>query len=63
VAAQGAIAVGSGSTKSTEAPGSRSSDVDARLVWLIGFAALFVVGLALAILPVRRRGRDRSARS
>jgi hypothetical protein len=61
--AQGAIAVGSGSTKSTEAPGSSSSGVDARLVWLLGFAALFVVGLALAILPVRRRGRDRSARS
>jgi hypothetical protein len=63
VTAQGAIAVGSGSTKSTEAPGSSSSGVDARLVWLLGFAALFVVGLALAILPVRRRGRDRSARS
>ena len=32
-------------------------------VGLIGFASLFIVGLALAILPVRRRGRDRSARS
>ena len=62
-AAQGAIDGGSGSAKSTEAAGAGSSGVDARLVWLIGFAALLVVGLALAILPVRRRGRDRSARS
>lgn len=61
--AQGALDGGSGSTKSTEAPGSSSSGVDPRLVWLIGSAVLFFTGLALAILPVRRRRRDRGARS
>ena len=61
--AQSAVDGGSGSTKTTEAPDSSSSGVDARLVLLIGFAALFVTGLALAILPVRRRRRDRGAGS
>lgn len=40
--------------------------VDARLVWLIGFGALFVVGLALALsprLPRRLRGRGRGTRT
>ena len=60
--AQSAVDGGSGSTKSTEAPGSSSGGVDPRLVWLSGFAVLLVSGLALAILPVRRR-RDRGARS
>jgi len=61
-AAQGAMVGGSGATKSTEATGSASSGTDPRLAWLIGFAALFVLGLGLAVLPVRRRGRDRGAR-
>jgi hypothetical protein len=33
--------------------------VDARLVWLIGFGALFVIGLALVLLPRLRRLRSR----
>ena len=53
----------SGATKSGQSTGPSSTGIDVRLVGLIGFASLFIVGLALAILPVRRRGRDRSARS
>ena len=61
--AQGAVDGGSDSTKSAAAPDESSSGVDLRLVWLIGFAVLFVTGLALTILPVHRRRRDRGARS
>ena len=61
--AQGAMDGGSGATKSTEATGSASGGTDARLVWLVGFVALLVLGLGLVVLPVRRRGGDRGARS
>jgi hypothetical protein len=56
-AAQAVGSGGSGATKTTEAAGSGSSGMDARLLWVVGFAALFIVGLGLAILPVRRRSR------
>ncbi len=39
-----------------------SSGIDARSVWLAGFGVLLVAGLAMAILPVRRRRRDRDSR-
>jgi len=37
--------------------------IDARTVGLAGFGALFAIGLAIAILPSRRRGRGRGDRS
>jgi anti-sigma factor RsiW len=48
-----------GHTGASESTSPASSGMDARLVWLIGFAVLFGVGLAILILPsmFRRRGR------
>jgi hypothetical protein len=45
-------------SRSPEAP-QAASGMDARLVWLVGFALLFGIGLAILILPslIRRRGR------
>jgi hypothetical protein len=43
-------------------PGSGSgSGPDSRLLLMLGFAVLFVAGLAIVILPVRRNGRSRGA--
>ena len=42
-------------------PGSGSNGLDTRLLMVLGFAALFLAGLALAILPGRRSGRSRGA--
>jgi hypothetical protein len=42
-------------------PGSGSNGLDTRLLLVLGFAALFLAGLALAILPGRRSGRTRGA--
>jgi hypothetical protein len=60
--AQGNIDAGSEPTKASPA-GIGSGGIDARLALAIGFAALFGLGLAIAILPGRRRGRDRDATS
>ena len=43
------------------APGSGPQGPDARLLLMLGFAALFLAGLAIAILPGRRSGRTRGA--
>jgi hypothetical protein len=55
---------GGGETESKGVPAAEATQggVDARLVWLIGFGALFVLGLALVLLPrlprqLRNRGR------
>jgi hypothetical protein len=61
--AQGNFGSGPGTTTSVPGTVSGSGGIDARLVWLTAFGALFAVGLAIAILPVRRRGRDRGIRS
>jgi hypothetical protein len=53
---------GAGSTSGVPAGTVGPNGLDARLIWLAGFAALFIVGLTIAILPVRRRGRDRDVR-
>ena len=59
---QGNIDAGSEPTKAS--PGAVvSNGIDVRLVLFVGFAALFCAGLAIAILPGRRRGRDRDAPS
>jgi hypothetical protein len=42
-------------------PGSGSTGLDTRLLLVLGFAALFLAGLPLAILPGRRSGRTRGA--
>jgi anti-sigma factor RsiW len=51
-------------TSDSTSPGAStaSSGMDARLVWLIGFAVLFGVGLAILLLPslIRRRRGSRS---
>jgi hypothetical protein len=61
---QGAFSGNGTSAQTKNVPGTAgSSGPDARLVWLALFAALFVVGLAVAMLPGRRRGRDRGARA
>ena len=59
---QGAFSGGGASTPTKNLPvGAGSSGPDARLVWLAFFAALFAIGLAVALLPRRRRGPDRGA--
>ena len=45
---------GTGSASGSQGP-------DARLLLMLGFAALFLAGLAIAILPGRRSGRTRGA--
>ncbi len=37
--------------------------IDARLLWLVGFGLLFLLGVAVAILPGRRRGHGRGGPS
>ena len=61
-ASQGSAGAGSESTYGLSGANAGSGGLDARMVWLIGFALLFAAGLAIATLPVRRRGRDRGAR-
>jgi hypothetical protein len=61
--AQGNFGSGPGTTNDGSGAVSGSNGVDARLVLLAAFAALFAGGLAIAILPIRRRGRGRGIRS
>lgn len=60
-------AIGGGTTPGTKSlPSgevSQGSGVDARLVWLVGFGALFAIGVAITILPRRNRRRGRGAGS
>jgi len=60
-------AIGGGATPGTKSLPSgevgQGSGVDVRLVWLIGFGALFAIGIAIAILPRRDRRRGRGAGS
>ena len=37
--------------------------IDARLLWLVGFGVLFLLGIAVVILPGRRRGHGRGGPS
>jgi hypothetical protein len=55
--------VGQGGTPALQTNRSEGA-MDARLVWLAGFAVLFVLGLAITLLPsrLRRRGRGRLSR-
>jgi anti-sigma factor RsiW len=48
-----------GHTETSESTSPFSSGMDARVVWLVGFALLFGIGLAILLLPslIRRRGR------
>ena len=48
-----------GHTETSPEASPLSGTVDARLVWLVGFALLFGIGLAILVLPslIRRRGR------
>jgi hypothetical protein len=52
---------GGGKAIGPTAPAAESSQggFDARLVWMIGFGALFAIGLAILILPWLMRGRGR----
>jgi hypothetical protein len=52
---------GGGKTFGQPEPADKSwqGGIDARLVWLIGFVALFAIGLAILILPWLMRGRGR----
>jgi anti-sigma factor RsiW len=63
--AGGSEADGRTRTSHSTSPGAStaSSGMDARLVWLIGFAVLFGVGLAILILPSMFRRRGRGSRS
>jgi hypothetical protein len=62
VAFGGNAATGTSEPKFLPAEATTGGGMDGRLVWLVGFGALFAIGLATAILPGRRRGGDRSAR-
>jgi anti-sigma factor RsiW len=48
-----------GHTETSESTSPSSRGMDARVVWLVGFALLFGTGLAILLLPslIRRRGR------
>jgi hypothetical protein len=48
-------------TSNGSGTGSGSQGPDARLLLVVGFAALFLAGLAIAILPGRRSRRTRGA--
>jgi anti-sigma factor RsiW len=55
---------GTSGTKSATTNGAASqSGMDARLLWLGGFVALFAIGLATALLPRLPRGRGRGTRT
>jgi hypothetical protein len=59
---QGSTSADGGGTltaKTASPSGPSQGGIDARLVWLMAFGALFALGLAILILPwaIRRRGR------
>jgi anti-sigma factor RsiW len=54
---------GTSGTKNAATDGSNQSGMDARLIWLGGFGALFAIGLAIALLPRLPRGRRRGTRT
>ena len=55
---------GASGTKSATTEGAASqSGMDARLLWLAGFGALFAIGLTIALLPRLPRGRGRGTRT
>jgi anti-sigma factor RsiW len=54
---------GTNGTKTAATDGSNQSGMDARLIWLGGFGALFAIGLAIALLPRLPRGRRRGTRT
>jgi hypothetical protein len=54
---------GQGTTSTASAADASPGGIDARLVWLGGFGALFAIGLAIVLWPRRPRGRGRRARS
>ena len=54
---------GTSGTTSATTEGATQSGPDARLLWLIGFGALFAIGLAIALLPRLPRGRGRGTRT
>ena len=63
-ASQGPAAFdGGGTVTKSAAPGAPDQGgTDARLVWLIGFGALFGVGIAILIVPWALRRRNRATR-